>query len=76
MDASAVLTGIGSMLADDMVTVSTRIEATPEHDVDDFLIDPIRVDAHSIVAGVGFTVTGRMGNAPAHGTYKINWLVS
>jgi hypothetical protein len=76
MDASAVLTGIGSMLADDMITVSTRIEATPEHNVDDFLIDPIRVDAHSIVAGVGFTITGRMDNAPANGTYIINWVVN
>jgi hypothetical protein len=54
-------------------TVFTKIEATPEHSVSDLLIDPIRLSVDSFTEGVGFTIIGTMDNAPANGTYMINW---
>lgn len=76
MAASIVVTGVNKVLATSVVSAFTRIEATPQHSVDELLVDPIRVFAHSLVVGTGFTITGRMDNAPANGTYKIDWLVN
>tara|TARA_R110000764_G_scaffold40882_6_gene91482 strand:- start:3937 stop:4257 length:321 start_codon:yes stop_codon:yes gene_type:complete len=76
LSASAVITGIDRVLSNSLIRVDTRMEATPEHSLDELLIDPIQVNAHSLVVGVGFTITGRMDNAPANGTYIINWAVN
>jgi|TARA_R110000787_G_scaffold89290_1_gene189086 hypothetical protein len=62
-----------SVTASSTATVHTRIEATPEHSESDLLIDPIRLNTDSFVVGVGFRIVGAMDNAPANGTYMINW---
>lgn len=73
--ASVVVTGVSAVAADSVIITSVRIEATPEHTVDDLIYDPIRVGNTAIVAGVGFTVFGIMDDASADGTYNINWIV-
>lgn len=50
-----------------------RLEATADHPVDDLISDPIDVFAGAPVAGVGFTIYGRMPSGNAYGLYKVNW---
>jgi hypothetical protein len=71
--ATVVVTGVGSISATSVVLVKMRIEDTADHIADDLLIDPIRVEAFSIVPGVGFTIYGTMQNAPANGKYNVQW---
>jgi hypothetical protein len=73
MSTELEVTGITQALTTSNVTAHVRMEATPEHPVDDLLIDPIRVMIKDLVNGVGFTIFGAMDNAPANGTYKIDW---
>jgi hypothetical protein len=75
-DASIVVTDVIKTTTSSVVITSMRIEATADHSVDELLIDPIRVTAHTIISGVGFTITGRMDNARANGTYKVNWVLN
>ena len=76
MTTDTVVTGVPTITSSSIVQPQVRIEATPEHSTDDLLIDPIRLAVHSLVAGVGFTVRGAMDNAPANGTYTIDWTMS
>jgi|TARA_R110000796_G_scaffold174064_1_gene291008 hypothetical protein len=71
--AQTAVTGIGSAKAATIILASMRIEATADHPTDDLLVDPIRVMAGDISAGVGFTVYGTMENAPANGLYRVDW---
>ena len=73
MVAEVVVTGVAETLITSIVLSSMRMEATPEHTVDDMEVDPIRLAVKDLVAGVGFTIYGAMDNAPANGTYKIDW---
>jgi|TARA_R110000851_G_scaffold187422_2_gene337284 hypothetical protein len=73
--ATVVVTGIGSITPTSVVLCKMRIEDTEDHIAEDLLIDPIRVEAFAIVAGVGFTIYGTMENAPANGKYKVQWLL-
>lgn len=75
MSTSVIVTGVSKVKADSLIDAHVRIEATPEHDVIDMLIDPIRIQVHELIAGVGFTITATMDNAPANGTYNINWIL-
>ena len=75
MEASAIVTGISLAEITSFATAELRIEATADHSVSDLLYDPIRLQVHDMVAGVGFTITGMMDNAPANGTYTINWIL-
>ena len=76
LSATIVVTGVPSVKADSVVSAQVRIEVTDDHSTDDLLVDPIKVTVTDIVAGVGFTINGRMFNARANGTYTINWLLS
>ena len=71
--AEIVVEGVEQALLTSRVMVIVRLEATPEHPIDDLQIDPIIVLAKNLVVGVGFTIYGRMDNAEANGTYKIDW---
>jgi hypothetical protein len=73
--ATVVVTGIASITSTSVVLCKMRIEDTEDHIAEDLLIDPIRVEAFAIVAGVGFTIYGTMENAPANGKYKVQWLL-
>jgi hypothetical protein len=71
--AQTVVTGVAQAKAASIILSSMRIEATTDHPTDDLLVDPIRVMAGDISAGVGFTVYGTMENAPANGLYRVDW---
>jgi hypothetical protein len=62
-----------SILSSYQITVEMSTIPTADHPLDDLLYDPVRVTAHSIINGVGFSIFGQMNNADAHGTYNINW---
>lgn len=71
--AEVLVTGVEQAMLTSRVMVIMRLESTLEHPVDDMQIDPIRVLAKNLIIGVGFTIYGEMDNAPANGTYKIDW---
>jgi hypothetical protein len=73
--ATVDVTGLLAIEATSVILCKTQIVATAEHPVDDLLADPIRLEALSIVAGTGFTIYGEMENAPANGTYNVQWTV-
>ena len=73
--AEVVVTGLPETVATSRVMATMRIQATASHPVDDLLVDPIRVHAKSLVAGVGLTVYGEMDNAEANGLYLVDWLL-
>ena len=75
MHTTTVVTGLPSITAASVVSVHVRIEATSDHSPDELLIDPVRVTVRDIVAGVGFTIEGRMFNSRAQGTYTVNWIL-
>ena len=76
LSSSTDVTGLSEVASGSWAELRTMIVATAEHAIDDLLIDPIRLDAHSFVDGVGFTITGTMDNARANGTYVINWILN
>mgnify|MGYP003647682617 CR=1 FL=1 len=75
MSATVVVTGVASITAASIVLSKVRMEATADHAIGELSFDPIQVVVKDIIAGVGFTIEGRMFNAPANGTYKINWIL-
>tara|TARA_R110000851_G_scaffold106820_3_gene226477 strand:- start:1186 stop:1494 length:309 start_codon:yes stop_codon:yes gene_type:complete len=72
-NAEIIITGQTQIASDSFITAEVRLEATSMHDIDDFIIDPIRVMVKNLVAGVGFTIQGRMDNGVTNGTYNVNW---
>ena len=75
MSTSVVVTDINKVFTSSFVAATLRIEATAEHSIEDLVIDPIQVTVQELVEGVGFTIVGRMFNARANGTYKVNWII-
>lgn len=65
LDASVAVTGQASILGTSLVEAWIYPAATADHTHDEHLVDPPRVIAGSIVAGVGFTIYGfSMEDAP------------
>lgn len=54
--ASVAVTGQASIVAGSLVEAWLRPEATADHTADEHLVEPIKVLASDIVAGVGFTI--------------------
>lgn len=71
--ASIAVTGQSGITAASQIDAWLRIEATPEHSIDELLIDPVRVTAGNIVAGTGFTIYCDMPYGTAYGIYKVDW---
>ena len=59
----------------DKISVELSTVVTEDHSLQDLLIDPIRLMSYGAITGSGFTIYGQMDNAPANGTYNINWYV-
>jgi hypothetical protein len=57
-EASVAVTGQGSILAGSLVEAWIMPTATADHSADEHLIDPPRIIAGTVSAGVGFTVYG------------------
>jgi hypothetical protein len=75
VSAQTTLTGHSGITANSVILVALRVIATAEHTAEDMLVDPIRVAVKNLVVGTGFTIDGRMDNAQANGTYKVNWVI-
>jgi len=56
-DASATITGQASILGTSIVSAWVYPVATADHSIDEHLLEMLRVYAHTIVAGTGFTIT-------------------
>ena len=74
--AQVIVENVPLVTATSVILAQMRIEDTTSHSSEDMLIDPIRVHVKDIIAGVGFTIYAEMDNAPANGTYKVNWFLA
>lgn len=57
-DASVVVTGQASILSGSLVEAWIQVEASADHTADEHMVETLKVFAHSIVAGTGFTISG------------------
>lgn len=57
-DASATVTGQTGIAAGSLVEAWVYPKDTADHSADEHILETIKVAAHSIVAGTGFTITG------------------
>lgn len=57
-DASVTVTGQAGILAGSLVEAWIRPVDTADHSADEHMLETIKVFAHSIVAGTGFTISG------------------
>lgn len=72
--ASVVVTGqAGILAASSRVRVHVAPADTANHSIDEHIIEPLRVFAHSIVDGVGFTVSAVCDLGSTHGIFRIDW---
>jgi hypothetical protein len=58
-DASTVITGQATIGAGSLVEAWLYPVATADHSVDEHIVETIRVLAHTVVPGTGFTITAR-----------------
>jgi len=72
--ATLDVTGQASILSTSKVEAWIRPEATPEHSLEETLIEPIKISAGNILEGTGFTIYGEVLNGKTYGTYKIDWV--
>lgn len=57
-DASVVVTGQAGIVAGSLVEAWLRPIATADHTADEHMVESIKIFAHTIVAGTGFTISG------------------
>jgi hypothetical protein len=57
-DTSVAVTGQTAIVAGSLVEAWIRPEATADHSADEHMLETIKVFAHSIVPGTGFTISG------------------
>jgi len=72
-DASIDVTGQAGILATSKVEAFIRLEATANHSIDEHRVEPIKITAGNITAGVGFTIYGE-SNLQAYGQWSIGWV--
>lgn len=77
-DTSVAVTGQAGIASGSLVEAWIRPEATADHSADEHLVETLRVEAGSIVAGTGFTIyglnSGQIGNTRLYGLFKAAWV--
>jgi hypothetical protein len=46
---------------------------TADHSIDEHVIEPLRVFAHTIVDATGFTISAVCDVGSTHGVFRIDW---
>ena len=72
--ASVSVTGQTGILSGSRVHVTLRGEATADHSTDEILVEPLRIMARDITAGVGFTISAICDFGTTSGAYLVDWL--
>lgn len=73
-DATLAVTGQDDIAAGATVGVFIVPTATDDHSADEHVVDPPRVYAGNVAAGVGFTIYGITNtNQPVYGKWTVGW---
>ncbi len=67
------VTGQALIAADAIVRAWIRPLATVDHSVDEHTLEPLLVTAHTIVPGVGFTITVAPTQEGQYGVWSVAW---
>lgn len=71
--ASVTITGQAAIGPSSSVKAWLLPVATADHSVDEHLVEPIRVLAHTITAGVGFEITAICDSGATYGEFSVAW---
>jgi len=72
-DTSVDVTGQAGILATSKVEAFIRLEATSNHSIDEHRVEPIKITAGNIAAGVGFTIYAE-SNLQVYGQWNVSWV--
>lgn len=73
-DTAVAVTGQAGIVAGSKVHAWIRMEATAAHNADEHMVDPPRLEAGNISAGVGFTIYAITKDKKRHyGQYTVAW---
>ena len=72
-DALTVITGQTAITSSSIVRAWVSPVATADHSIDEHVVEPLRVLAHSIVDGVGFTISVVCDLSLTSGEFSISW---
>ena len=71
--SSVTITGQAAIGPGSVVKAWLLPVATADHSVDEHLVEPIRVLAHTITAGVGFVITAICDSGATYGEFSVAW---
>lgn len=74
--ATVLIRDQAGIVASSLVHAEIRPQATPDHSVDEHLLEPLRVIAGSIVPGQGFSIYviyAGLGDSMAYGHWTVAW---
>ncbi len=84
-DTTVAITGQSGILSNSLVEAWIFPSATSDHSADEHIVDPPRIMAGNVVAGVGFTIYGvdqnklsdPQGRSPkVYGSWNVAWVWS
>lgn len=71
--ATLIITAQADITVGAAVNAWIRPVATGAHSIDEHLIEQLDLHCHTIVAGVGFTITAVARNFPLFGSWNLSW---
>lgn len=71
--ASISVTGQTGITLSSIVNVSTRIEATANHSIEEILSESPKFSVGNLIVGVGFTIYGSIPRGRSYGDFPVNW---
>lgn len=71
--ASVTITGQAGILSGSSIRAWIQPAVTTDHSVDEHLVEPLRVIAHTITAGVGFVITAICDPGATYGEFSVAW---
>lgn len=72
-DCSAVITGQTGIVTGSFVEAWISQTSTSDHNAEEHLVDPPKITAGNILAGVGFTIYASSTNAKFYGQWSVAW---
>jgi len=72
--ALVTITGQTGIVAGSLVEAWVRAAASADHNVDEHMVEDLKVEAGSIVAGTGFDIRVTCMTGKTYGVFNLNWV--
>jgi len=67
------ITGQASIVAGSLVEAWVRAEISADHNVDEHMVENLKVEAGNIVSGTGFDIRATCVVGKTYGVFNLNW---